>query len=171
MPSYRRSVKMKVYSLVVQTSKQASWCQIFMKMNTQNKSWIFSRFSTNVYCNMTRDGFGWSVCAQHTVYQNENPKGLKNIVHLALSCLKEWSRTNPLVAQATSHEGSKFRWHRQGLCSRDGIWDDQVALGGVHRAGEESAGTRRHLLGDQHGPLRQLVRVWTGLLPYWDLLG
>lgn len=70
-----------------------------------------------------------------------------------------------------AHEGSQLRGHRQGLSARDRVRDDQVALRGMQRAGEKGVRAGHHLLDQQHGPLRELVRIRAGLLPHRDLLG
>lgn len=74
------------------------------------------------------------------------------------------------MSQAAAHEDGQLRRHGEGLGPGDGVGDDQVGLGGVQGAGAPQGG-RAHLLGQQHGPLWQLVGVGAGLLPHRDLLG
>lgn len=74
------------------------------------------------------------------------------------------------MSKATTHKDSQLWGHRKWLCTRNGVWNDQIGFGGMQRTCTPK-GSRAHLLGQEHGPLRQLVWVWTGLLPHWDLLG
>lgn len=79
-------------------------------------------------------------------------------------------KTHRWVSQAAAHEDGQLRGHGEGLGPWDGVGDDQVGLGGMQGAGAPQGG-RAHLLGQQHGPLWQLVGVGAGLLPHRDLLG
>lgn len=74
------------------------------------------------------------------------------------------------MSKATTHKDSQLWGHRKWLCPRNGVWNDQIGFGGMQRTCTPK-GSRAHLLGQEHGPLRQLVWVWAGLLPHWDLLG
>lgn len=80
------------------------------------------------------------------------------------------AETHRWVSQAAAHEDGQLRRHGEGLGPGDGVGDDQVGLGGVQGAGAPQGG-RAHLLGQQHGPLGQLVGIGAGLLPHRDLLG
>lgn len=83
---------------------------------------------------------------------------------------KGGSSTHRWVTQAAAHEDGQLWGDRKRRGPGDRVGDDQVGLGGVQRAGA-CDGSRAHLLGQEHGPLRELVGVRTGLLPHGDLLG
>lgn len=80
------------------------------------------------------------------------------------------SSTHRWVSQATAHEDSQLWGDRKGRGPGNRVGDDQVGFGGMQRAGARD-GSGAHLLSQQHGPLRELVGVGTGLLPHRDLLG
>lgn len=69
---------------------------------------------------------------------------------------------------AAGPEGCQLRRQRQRFGTGDGLRDHHA---GVVGAGGHDGGRAAHLLGEKHGPIRQLAGLSAGLLPHGHLLG